>query len=126
MTFSLIRDGEFNVNESAGNGLCYICSCRKQPGDLGIFRGPAIDYEGNLDVCQRCIVTAAHEAGMISSAKAEEQDTLIHEHESQINVLKNLNAEQDKLIKSLEGVKDARTRLGLPSPPKGKGRVKVA
>jgi len=115
MTFSLVRDGEFNVVTSANGGLCYVCNCRKQPGDLGIFRGVAIDSEGILDICQRCIVTAAQDLGMIGIAKAEELENLINEHENQINVLHQINEEQEKLIIAYRSTKTARERLNLPA-----------
>ena len=82
--FRLIEGGDFGM-ESANVGLCYVTFLTKQEEDAGIFRGPAIEEEGFLDVSVSCITDAAQQVGWRSPesvAKLEKAYTdLLQEHE---------------------------------------------
>lgn len=60
--FNLIEGGDFST-ESANVGLCYVSFLPKANDDIGIFRGPAIEEEGFLDVGIGCIENAAGQLG---------------------------------------------------------------
>ena len=60
--FRLIEGGDFGM-ESANVGLCYVTFLTKKENDVGIFRGPAIEEEGFLDVTVSCITDAAQQVG---------------------------------------------------------------
>ena len=60
--FRLIEGGDFGL-ESANVGLCYVSFLPKAVDDAGIFRGPAIEEEGFLDVAVGCIENAAQQLG---------------------------------------------------------------
>ena len=60
--FRLIEGGAFGM-ESANVGLCYVTFLTKKENDVGIFRGPAIEEEGFLDVTVSCITDAAQQVG---------------------------------------------------------------
>lgn len=55
---------------SARRGVCYILNIPKPPEDSGVFRGPAIDHEGFLDISERAIREAAQSIGMLAPAQA--------------------------------------------------------
>ena len=82
--FRLIEGGDFGM-ESANVGLCYVTFLTKKEEDAGIFRGPAIEEEGFLDVSVSCITDAAQQVGWRSPesvAKLEKAYTdLLQEHE---------------------------------------------
>ena len=82
--FRLIEGGDFGM-ESANVGLCYVTFLTKMEEDAGIFRGPAIEEEGFLDVSVSCITDAAQQVGWRSPesvAKLEKAYTdLLQEHE---------------------------------------------
>jgi hypothetical protein len=60
--FRLVEGGDFGL-DSANVGLCYVSFLPKAEGDVGIFRGPAIEEEGFLDVGVDCIKDAAQQIG---------------------------------------------------------------
>jgi hypothetical protein len=60
--FRLIEGGDFGL-DSANVGLCYVTFTPKADHDEGIFRGPAIEEEGFLDVSIGCITEAAQKVG---------------------------------------------------------------
>ena len=62
MAFQLIEDGDFG-DESGNAGFCYVTFLPKGKDDIGIFRGPAIEEEGFLDVSISCITEAAQKVG---------------------------------------------------------------
>lgn len=81
--FKLIEGGDFGM-ESANVGLCYVSFLPKANHDAGIFRGPAIEEEGFLDVSVGCIEDAAQQIGWKppeSVAKLEKSyDDLLKAH----------------------------------------------
>jgi len=60
--FRLVEGGDYGL-DSANVGLCYVSFLPKAEGDPGIFRGPAIEEEGFLDVGVDCIKDAAQQIG---------------------------------------------------------------
>ena len=60
--FRLIEGGDFGL-ESANVGSCYVSFLPKADGDPGIFRGPAIEEEGFLDIGVDCVKDAALQLG---------------------------------------------------------------
>ena len=60
--FRLIEGGDFGL-ESANVGACYVSFLPKANGDPGIFRGPAIEEEGFLDIGVDCVKDAALQLG---------------------------------------------------------------
>jgi len=60
--FRLIEGGDFGL-DSANVGACYVSFLPKANGDAGIFRGPAIEEEGFLDIGVDCVKNAAQQIG---------------------------------------------------------------
>lgn len=100
MSFNLIQDGDFG-SSSARPGLCYVTGERKQPGDRGIFRGPTIEWEGFLDVSQRCITNAAESIGWISPDKYEH---LVEEIKRMTNEILELQSEVETRNEALRAM----------------------
>lgn len=115
MSIQLMKNQDFHVTRSAGNGLCYICNCKKQPGDPGIFRAGAIDWEGQLDICVRCIQHAAHQLGMIDTDRAEKLQSNADSLEAELEESKQLVAEQASAIDALNVVKERRRKVAVKS-----------
>jgi len=78
MAFQLIEDGDFG-DESANNGFCYVTFLPKRQDEIGIFRGPAIEEEGFLDVSISCITEAAQKVGWKSPESVAKLEHGYHE-----------------------------------------------
>ena len=78
MAFQLIEGGDFG-DESGNNGFCYVTFLPKGKGDIGIFRGPAIEEEGFLDVSIACITEAAQKVGWRSPESVAKLEHGYHE-----------------------------------------------
>lgn len=104
--FRLIEGGDFGI-ESANVGNCYVSFLPKAKGDPGIFRGPAIEEEGFLDVAVDCIKDAAQQIGWKSPesvAKLEKAyNDLVKENDK-------LRRDYDKAAKALGLVKEIKKK----------------
>jgi hypothetical protein len=103
-SIDLIKNAEFHVTQSAGHGLCYVCGMQKQPEDPGIFRGPAIDFEGNLDICVRCIRNAARQLGMLSTDQVEKLRQEMAQMAEALVAAEKLNHEQARALEALNAI----------------------
>lgn len=101
MALDHIENGDFSNSTSAQRGVCYICHCRKQDSDSGIFRGGNISYEGDLDICENCIRQGADQLGWISITKADQFRGMIAAQERDLLIAENLIKEQEKALKAL-------------------------
>ena len=104
--FRLIEGGDFGL-DSANVGACYVSFLPKANGDAGIFRGPAIEEEGFLDIGVDCVKDAAQQIGWKapeSVAKLEKAyNDLVKEHEK-------LTKQHAKAMKALGIVKDIKKK----------------
>mgnify|MGYP001263790880 CR=1 FL=1 len=97
MAFQLIEGGDFG-DESGNSGFCYVTFLPKAKGDIGIFRGPAIEEEGFLDVSIGCITEAAQKVGWRSPESVAKLEYGYHELEKEN---KKIQAALDKALKAL-------------------------
>ena len=97
--FNLIEGGDFGL-ESGNVGLCYVTYLPKKLDDRGIFRGPAIEEEGFLDVSISCITDAAQQVGWKSPESVAKLE----------KAYEDLSKEHERTIKDLAKAKKA---LGL-------------
>ena len=101
MSIDLVKNGDFHVTRSAGHGLCYICACKKQSGDPGIFRAEQIEYEGMLDICVRCIRHAANQIGMLSTEDVNRIRAELATGHQKLKDLQELVSEQERALAAL-------------------------
>jgi len=100
--FRLIEGGDFGM-ESANVGLCYVTFLTKQDDDAGIFRGPAIEEEGFLDVSVSCITDAAQQVGWKSPESVAKLEI---EYRDLLKIHTKLTKDYTKLEKALNLVKE--------------------
>lgn len=104
--FRLIEGGDFGL-ESANVGACYVSFLPKANGDPGIFRGPAIEEEGFLDIGVDCVKDAAKQIGWKapeSVAKLEKAyNDLLKDYEK-------LEKDHAKALKALNLVKEIKKK----------------
>lgn len=106
MTFRFIPNADFD-STSAGGPLCYVTGERKQEGDPGIFRGPVIDYEGNLDVSVRCITNAASKVGWVGPEDYERMEVRLKAAVEEYEALKvRYDAQREMLLQLMEDQPD--------------------
>ena len=104
MAFQLIEGGDFG-DESANSGCCYVTFLPKMKGEEGIFRGPAIEEEGFLDVSVSCITEAAQKVGWKSPETFRKMEREIMDLKEKLNV----NEEAlKKALRSLELKRDVK------------------
>ena len=105
MAFQLIEGGDFG-EESGNNGFCYVTYLPKAKGEIGIFRGPAIEEEGFLDVSVSCITEAAQLVGWKSPETFRKMEREILELREKLAINE---AALKKALRSLELKKEVKT-----------------
>tara|TARA_R100000458_G_C8248939_1_gene226257 strand:- start:818 stop:1135 length:318 start_codon:yes stop_codon:yes gene_type:complete len=102
--FRLIEGGDFGL-ESANVGACYVSFLPKANGDPGIFRGPAIEEEGFLDIGVDCVKDAAQQIGWKSPESIAQLEFGYQELKKENKKLKSALTKAEKalgLVKELK------------------------
>ena len=102
--FRLIEGGDFGL-ESANVGACYVSFLAKADGDPGIFRGPAIEEEGFLDVGVDCIKDAAQQIGWKSPESVAQLEIGYAELKAENTKLKTRLTKAEKALGLVKEIK---------------------
>tara|TARA_R100000458_G_scaffold56816_1_gene62171 strand:+ start:1602 stop:1925 length:324 start_codon:yes stop_codon:yes gene_type:complete len=105
--FRLIEGGDFGL-ESANVGLCYVSFLPKANGDQGIFRGPAIEEEGFLDIGIDCVKNAASQIGWKSPESVAELEKAYNDLLKEHNNLKRSYAKAEKALGIVKEIKKSK------------------
>jgi len=88
---------------SATPGLCYFCRSPRQPGDKGVLStGIAVDMEGMVELCQKCVEEMAHVFGCLTVEKSDELRKKNREYGRQAQAAEAKLAKRDEIVKLLK------------------------
>jgi len=83
---------------SATPGLCYFCRSPRQQGDKGVLStGVAVDMEGMVELCQKCVEEMGAAFGCLNVEKSDELRKKNREYGRRAQVAEDRLAKQDRI-----------------------------